>query len=179
MVGSDSESTEVLPTRIHRGNREETYTTIRMQVVHIPKCSSFEESSTRANQSQTQFNTLSLALSPTHSISSFFIQLVNPFHTLVLSQQSCFAASSVSLLARLPTSILTLCCPMTRLLHTPSLPLIVPFYQFDSLLNLENTGPKLWVCEILCSYMQWCNKSCMHKKYNTKLIIIQIQFINV
>ena len=25
--------------------------------------------------------------------------------------------------------------------------------QFSSLFNLENTGPKLWVCEILCSYI--------------------------
>ena len=49
-----------------------------------------------------------------------------------------------------------------------------------SLLNLENTGPKLWVCEILCSYIQWCNKSCMHRKNNnSKINIIQIQYIKV
>ena len=52
--------------------------------------------------------------------------------------------------------------------------------QFNSLLNLENTGPKLWVCEILCSYIQWCNKSCMHRKNNnSKINIIQIQYIKV
>ena len=54
----------------------------------------------------------------------------------------------------------------------------MPVVQFYSLLNLENTGPKLWVCEIWYSYIQWCNKSCMHKKNNnTKINIIQIQYI--
>ena len=48
---------------------------------------------------------------------------------------------------------------------------------FNSLFNLENTGPKLLVCDILCSYIQWCNKSSMHKKINnTKLNIILIQY---
>ena len=52
--------------------------------------------------------------------------------------------------------------------------------SLNSLLNLENTGPKLWVCEILCSYIQWCNKSCMHRKNNnSKINIIQIQYIKV
>ena len=55
-----------------------------------------------------------------------------------------------------------------------------PHDSLNSLLNLENTGPKLWVCEILCSYIQWCNKSCMHRKSNnSKINIIQIQYIKV
>ena len=42
---------------------------------------------------------------------------------------------------------------------------------FNSLFKRENTGPKLWACEILCSYIQWCDKSIMHKNNNRKINI--------
>ena len=45
--------------------------------------------------------------------------------------------------------------------------------------NLETTGPKIWVCEILCRYMQWCDKSIMYKNNDRKINIIQIQYIKV
>ena len=45
-------------------------------------------------------------------------------------------------------------------------------YNMNMFVN-NYTGAKLWVCDILCSYIQWCNKSTVHN-INWKISIIKI-----